>query len=125
MASQRSHPLNELSQSLFSKHFFLRVFRIRESVGIHHQDVSFVEMESPGFIRREVEHPQNMSIRDQLFRHPGSRAEQIGGIMSRADESPCALRVQQEQEERDELERQRFFAKELVYPIQDFLRVRP
>ena len=45
--------------------------------------------------------------------------------MSRADELPHAMRAQEEEKERNELEGKRFFAKELVNPVQDLLRLSP
>jgi hypothetical protein len=63
--------------------------------------------------------------RRQLFDLSRGGAEQIGWIMSRADELPHAIRVQQKEKERDELEGKRFFAKQPVDPVQDFRRLRP
>ena len=45
--------------------------------------------------------------------------------MSRADELPHALRAQEKEKERNELAGKRFFAKELVNPVQDLLRLGP
>jgi hypothetical protein len=49
--------------------------------------------------------------------------EQIGWIMSRVDELPHTMWAQEEEKERNELERKRFFAKELVNPAQVLLRL--
>ena len=114
---------NDFQQSFLSEHFFLRVFRVRQAVGIHHQNVSFAEMERAGLIGGEIEHPQDISIGDQLFDLSRGGAEQIGWIVPRADELPRAVRAQQEEKKRDELGGKRFFAKQLVYPVQDLLRL--
>ena len=79
------------SSLCLSEHFLLRVLRVRKAVGIHHQDVSFVEMEGAGLISSEIEHPQEIGVGDQLFDFPRGGAEQIGWIMSRADELPRAM----------------------------------
>ena len=76
-------------------------------------------------IRGEIEHPQEKSVGDQLFDLSRGGTEQIGRIVSRADELPRAIRAQEEEKERDELEGKRFFAKEPVDPVQDFLRLSP
>src|ERR1700722_12145786 len=68
-------PLDEFKQSYFSEHFSLRIFRVRESVRIDHQDVVVVEMKGAGFIGGEIEHPQEISIGDQLFDLSRSGAE--------------------------------------------------
>src|ERR1035438_162201 len=115
--------LNDFQQPFLSEHFFLRVFSVRKSVGIHHQNVSFVEAEHAGLIGGGIEYSQGISVGGQRLDISRGGAEQIGWIMSRADELPCAIRAQQKEKKRDELGRKRFFAKEQVYPVQDFLRL--
>jgi D-beta-D-heptose 7-phosphate kinase/D-beta-D-heptose 1-phosphate adenosyltransferase len=46
-----------------SEHFSLLVLRVRKAVGIHHQNVSFVELERAGLISGEIKHPQEISVR--------------------------------------------------------------
>src|SRR5438045_3469964 len=45
--------------------------------------------------------------------------------MSRADELPLAIRVQEKEKERNELEGKRLLAKQPVNPVQDLLRLGP
>ena len=78
-----------------------------------------------GLIRGGIEHPQDIGVGDQLFDLSRGGAEQIGRIMSRADELPRAIRAQQKEKQRDELEGKRFFAEQPVHPVQDFLRSSP
>ena len=87
-----------LQQSFLSEHFFPLVLRVGKAVGIHHQNVSLIETEGAGFIRGEIEHPQEIGVGDQLFDFSRGGTEQIGWIMSRADELPRAMRVSGERE---------------------------
>ena len=86
VTSRGGLPPNDLQQPLLAKHFFLRVLRVRETIGIHHQNVSFVEMKRAGLISGEIEHSQEKASGDQRFDFSRGRTEQIGRIMSRADE---------------------------------------
>src|ERR1039457_2593567 len=99
--------------------------RVCKAVGIHHQNVSLVETERAGFIRGGIEQPQDSGVRFQFFDFSRGGTEQVGGIMSRADELSHAIRAEEKEEERNELVGKRLFAKELVHPVQDLLRLGP
>jgi len=94
--------------------------RVGNSVGNHHQDVSSVELERAEFKSAGIEHPQEEGIREQLLDSSRGEAEQIGAIVSCADELPSTLGVLQKEKKRDELVGKRFFAKQPVHPGQHF-----
>ena len=115
--------LNDFQQSFLSEHLFLRVFRFCNAIGINHQDVSWEELERAGLVRDGSESSQDQTTGGQLFDLSRIGTVQIGWIMSRTDELPHALRVQEK--ERNEPAGKSFFVKELVNPVQDLLWLSP
>src|ERR1700685_4058088 len=100
---------NDFEQPFLFEHFSLLVLRVRKAVGIHHQDVSFRELQRAGLIRDEIEHPQEKMIGDELFDRSRGGAEQADWIMSRADEVAVASRAQEKEKQRHVLFGKRFF----------------
>jgi len=117
--------LNDFQQPYLSEHFFLLVPRFRKAIGIHHENISLVEMQRAGLVRDGSESSKNQIVRGQFFYFSRGGTKQIGWVMSRADELPHALRVQKKEKERNEPAGKSFFVKELVNPVQDLLRLSP
>src|SRR5580700_5953775 len=117
VASSRRLPQDDFQKPFFSKHFFLRILGVGETVGINDKQISRVQMKLPGWKTGGLEHSQRESLRSQVFDLSSSRAEQIGRIVPRADELAFAVGAHQEQEKRHELEGKRLIAQELVHPF--------
>src|ERR1700733_7389058 len=47
---------DDFQQSLLAEHLRFPVFSIRETIGIHYQDVSLVEVDRSGAVSGEIEH---------------------------------------------------------------------
>jgi hypothetical protein len=99
VTSRAGFLLNEAEQLFLTQHFFLLVLRVRKSI---------------------VNNTSRMSPLTNFSIFP-VRSGKISWIMPSVDELPCAVRTQQKEKQRDELERKRFFAEELIYAVQDFL----
>jgi hypothetical protein len=125
MTSRGGLLLNDFEQSFLSEHLIPLVTRFRKAIGINHQNISLVEMERAGLVRDGSESSQDQIAGGQQLDLSRVGTEQIGWIMSSADELPHALRVQEEKKERDEPAEKSSFVKELVNPVQDFLRLSP
>ena len=48
---------NDFQQSVLLEHFILEVLCVRDAAGIHHQNVSLVQLEHAGLVRGEIKHP--------------------------------------------------------------------
>jgi hypothetical protein len=96
VTSQRSLLPNNFQQCVLSEHFLALVLRVRKSVGIHHQNVSFTEVELTGLIRGVIEHPQGVMVGDEPFDLSRESTKHPCRIMARADELPRSALVQEE-----------------------------